>query len=64
MKFTGDATLNAPVDKVWDALLDPSVLVRTIPGCERLEATGENAYAMTVTPDRASSPTCSRTSRW
>lgn len=49
MKFTGDATLNAPVDKVWDALLDPSVLVRTIPGCERLEATGENAYAMTVT---------------
>jgi carbon monoxide dehydrogenase subunit G len=25
------------------------VLVRTIPGCERLEATGENAYAMTVT---------------
>ena len=49
MKFTGDATQNAPVDKVWDALLDPSVLVRTIPGCERLEATGENAYAMTVT---------------
>ncbi len=23
MKITGDATLNAPVDKVWDALLDP-----------------------------------------
>jgi uncharacterized protein len=49
MKFTGDATLNAPVEKVWDALLDPSVLVRTIPGCERLETTGENAYSMTVT---------------
>ena len=49
MKFTGDATLNAPVDRVWSALLDPSVLVRTIPGCERLESTGENAYAMTVT---------------
>jgi len=49
MKFTGDATLNAPVEQVWSALLDPSVLVRTIPGCERLESTGENAYAMTVT---------------
>ena len=49
MKFTGDATLHAPVDRVWDALLDPNVLVRTIPGCERLEATGENTYAMTVT---------------
>ncbi len=49
MKVEGAAVLNAPVDKVWDALLDPSVLVATIPGCERLEATGENAYAMTVT---------------
>ncbi len=48
MKVAGEAVLNAPVDKVWDALLDPSVLVATIPGCERLEATGENAYAMTV----------------
>lgn len=49
MKIAGEATLAAPVDKVWEALLDPSVLVRTIPGCERLETTGENAYAMTVT---------------
>jgi len=37
------------VERYWDALLDPAVLVRTIPGCERLEATGENAYSMTVT---------------
>src|SRR6476660_10314743 len=49
MKFTGENVLDAPVDRAWDALLDPAVLVRTIPGCERLEATGENAYAMTVT---------------
>jgi uncharacterized protein len=49
MKVTGQATLHAPVEQVWDALLDPAVLVRTIPGCERLEATGENSYAMTVT---------------
>jgi carbon monoxide dehydrogenase subunit G len=49
MKITGEAVLQAPLPKVWDALLDPEVLVRTIPGCERLETTGENAYAMTVT---------------
>ena len=49
MKFTGENTLEAPVEQVWDALLDPAVLVRTIPGCERLEATGDHAYAMTVT---------------
>ncbi len=49
MKVAGEAVLNAPVERVWSALLDPQVLVRTIPGCERLETTGENAYAMTVT---------------
>jgi uncharacterized protein len=49
MKITGDAVLHAPVERVWDVMLDPAVLVRTIPGCERLETTGENTYAMTVT---------------
>jgi carbon monoxide dehydrogenase subunit G len=49
MKVAGEAVLHAPVEQVWTALLDPTVLVRTIPGCERLDATGENAYAMTVT---------------
>lgn len=49
MRISGDNTLPHPVDEVWDALLDPTVLVRTIPGCERLETTGEHAYAMTVT---------------
>ncbi len=49
MRISGQNTLQVPVERAWDALLDPAVLVRTIPGCERLEATGENAYAMTVT---------------
>jgi carbon monoxide dehydrogenase subunit G len=49
MKISGDNTIPFPVEQVWDALLDPGVLVRTIPGCERLETTGENTYAMTVT---------------
>jgi len=54
MKVAGKAVLNAPVAEVWEALLDPAVLVTTIPGCERLEATGENSYAMTVTAGVAS----------
>lgn len=49
MKIAGEATLVAPREKVWDALLDPRVLVATIPGCERLEQTDENSYSMTVT---------------
>ncbi len=54
MKFTGENVVAAPLAQAWDALLDPAVLVRTIPGCERLEATGDNAYAMTVTAGVAS----------
>jgi len=49
MKISGSNVIDQPVDKVWEALLDPRVLVATIPGCERLETTGEHAYAMTVT---------------
>lgn len=49
MRFTGENTIAAPVEQVWEALLDPRVLVATIPGCEQLETTGEHSYAMTVT---------------
>lgn len=49
MKITGTNTIPFPVEQVWDALLDPAVLVRTIPGCERMESKGDHAYEMTVT---------------
>jgi uncharacterized protein len=49
MKISGSNVVAQPVDKVWEALLDPRVLVATIPGCDRLETTGEHSYAMTVT---------------
>src|SRR3954454_8961104 len=54
MKVAGQATLHAPIERVFSALNDPAVLVRTIPGCQQLEATGPDAYAMTVTAGVAS----------
>ncbi|MGA8248794.1 MAG: carbon monoxide dehydrogenase subunit G, partial [Nocardioides sp.] len=54
MKISGQNVLPFPVERVWEALLDPAVLVRTIPGCERLETTGDHTYAMTVTAGVAS----------
>jgi carbon monoxide dehydrogenase subunit G len=48
MKITGNATLMAPVSRVYDALNDPTILVRTIPGCHQLEETGQDSYRMTV----------------
>jgi carbon monoxide dehydrogenase subunit G len=54
MKVNGDALLNAPSEKVWAALNDPAVLVRTIPGCQRLETVGPDTYRMTITAGIAS----------
>jgi hypothetical protein len=59
MKIAGTNAIPFPVAQVWDALLDPAVLVRTIPGCERLETLSstvgvDHAYAMTVTAGVAS----------
>lgn len=48
MKVSGTSQLSSDRAAVWLALNDPAVLVRTIPGCRRLEARGEDAYAMTV----------------
>jgi uncharacterized protein len=54
VKVSGTATLHATPEDVWAALNDPAVLVRTIPGCEQLEAVGPDRYRMTVTAGVAS----------
>lgn len=48
MKITGNATLGAPVRTVWEALQDPALLARTVPGCTDLERPGPDTYRMTV----------------
>src|SRR5689334_10412182 len=54
MKIVGSALVGVDRGRVWAALQDPAVLVRTIPGCERLEATGGDTYRMTVSAGVAS----------
>ncbi|MFI7633611.1 carbon monoxide dehydrogenase subunit G [Nonomuraea sp. NPDC049400] len=54
MKVAGSAVIGVQRDRVWAALRDPAVLVRTIPGCERLEETGPDTYRMTVNAGVAS----------
>jgi carbon monoxide dehydrogenase subunit G len=44
MDLKGTYTFNAPSDIVWQALMDPEVLARVMPGCEKLEQIGENQY--------------------
>ena len=48
MQVEGQYTINAPIERVWEALQDPLGLQACIPGCERLEARGEDAYEATM----------------
>jgi uncharacterized protein len=54
MKVAGSYELAASRQQVWDALQDPAVLARTLPGCEALEVTGPGSYAATLTAGVAS----------
>ncbi len=44
MKIKGSHTLSVPRDVVWEAILDPEVLSRTLPGCEDMAPVGENRF--------------------
>jgi carbon monoxide dehydrogenase subunit G len=48
MKIEGTHELHASPERVYKTLIDPVVLQRCIPGCERLEKTGENSYSTTL----------------
>jgi len=49
MDIFGSYTFDAPVDRVWDVLMDPAALSSCIPGCTRFEPDGEDRYAVTLT---------------
>ena len=40
----GQEKFSAPVDRLWDALNDPAVLTRCIPGCREMIPEGEDRY--------------------
>ena len=48
MKIEGTQEVRAGRERVFDCLTDADVLKRCIPGCEKLEQVGENAYALTL----------------
>jgi len=49
MDIFGSYTFNAPVDRVWDLLMDPDAISSCIPGCDRFEPVGEDRYNVTLT---------------
>ena len=46
MKIAGSYTLNLPADQAYNALQNPDVLAKAIPGCESLDLIAEDEYRM------------------
>ena len=48
MEMQASRTLAVTQQQAWDALNDPEVLKLCIPGCDKVEASGENQYALAM----------------
>jgi carbon monoxide dehydrogenase subunit G len=48
MDMQGSRQLAVTQQQAWDALNDPAVLKACIPGCDKVEAMGENRYAIAM----------------
>ena len=46
MDMQGSRQLAITQQQAWDALNDPAVLKASIPGCDKVEASGENQYSI------------------
>lgn len=44
VRLEGSYTFDAPQQAVWEAILDPDVLTKVLPGAEKLEQVAENEY--------------------
>ena len=49
MEMSGEYTIPAPREKVWEALNDPEVLKQCIDGCQSLERTSDTEFQAKVT---------------
>jgi carbon monoxide dehydrogenase subunit G len=49
MDVSTSYTFQAPVQDVWNLLIDPAVIARCLPGCDRLEPIGEDRYRVMLT---------------
>ena len=49
MKLTGSYQINLKKQKVWEALNDPEVLKKSIPGCEEFKKKSDTEFVTTAT---------------
>ena len=49
MKLSGSYQINLEKQKVWEALNDPEILKKTIPGCEKFKKNSDTEFSVTAT---------------
>ena len=49
MKLSGSYQINLEKQKVWEALNDPEILKKTIPGCEKFKKNSSTEFSATAT---------------
>ena len=49
MVIESSFSVQAPQQRVWDFLIDPTQMVACVPGCSKVEQVGENTYRATMT---------------
>jgi len=49
MEMSGEYRIEAPRDKVWDALNDPEILKQAIPGCDEIQRLSDTELSAKVT---------------
>jgi len=49
MKLNGSYQINLEKQKVWEALNNPEILKKSIPGCEEFKKNSENEFSATAT---------------
>src|SRR5215475_5541384 len=48
MKIEGSHTIKAPRELLYRLMIDPEILLRCVPGCQSLEAAGDDSYKRTL----------------
>ena len=48
MELVGEQLIPRPQGVTWSSIIDPEVLKACIPGCESMDKTGDNEYAMVM----------------
>jgi uncharacterized protein len=49
VELKGQYVFDAPVDRVWERLMDPAIISTCLPGCERFDPLGDDRYQVVLT---------------